>query len=70
LALAQPAKFGLKLSKGNFAAALADEGFTADRNVVNAQRTLTIMFLFDKVVYQETRVLYYNSTPRLTGYAK
>jgi hypothetical protein len=65
----QTAKFAVKLSKGGFAAALADDGFTKSE-AASALRKLLVQMLFDGTIYQDTKTLFYTAKANVSGSAK
>ncbi len=68
--LAQSAKFTAALSKGGFAAALADEGLTGAATVTKVPRTIYIVVLAGDNIFQTSRVFSYTAKMGKTGAAK
>jgi hypothetical protein len=65
---AQTAKYSVKLSKGAFAASLADEGLT-DTTVKGASATVLVRIVFGGVIYQDTQSLAYTAKAGSKGSA-
>jgi hypothetical protein len=67
---AGPVRFDLVLKRGDFAAALADEGLATDRRQKMEPRAATIYLLFDGHTYRVTVPLDWSAKPGKTGKAK
>ncbi len=68
--LAQPAKFALKLTKGNFAAGLANDGLTNTTIKKAITETLYISVVLNHSLFRLTRPVAYKATLNKTGTAK
>jgi len=66
---AQTAKYGVKLSKGDFAAALSDEGIT-NANASGVSTTVVVRIVFGGAIYQHTQAVIYSAKAGKTGSAK
>jgi hypothetical protein len=67
---AQTAKLKVKLAKGAFATALADEGLTGDTDQKKAARTVVLSLLLDGKVFQKSQSLTYSAKHGKSGAAK
>lgn len=63
-------KFSLKLSKGTFAAAFADESLTGNLDVKKESRSTRVTIYFNQVTYTKTQSLEYTAKKAKTGSAK
>jgi hypothetical protein len=66
---AQMSKYSMKLLKGDFDAALADEGLV-NADTKDADKTVLIRVVFDGVINQQTQALKYSAKAGKTGSAK
>lgn len=64
------AKFNLKLTKGNFAAALSDESLTGSLDVKKETRSARITVYFNNATYTLTQTLEYSARRLKSGSAK
>lgn len=65
----QNAKFGVKLSRGNFSDKLKDEGLTSS-NASNEVKRVAVSLIFGDVVYVHTQPMSYSAKAGKTGSAK
>ena len=66
---AQTAKYGVKLSKGDFAAALADEGLT-NADATKANKSVVVRLIFGGVIYEHAQTVIYSAKESKTGSAQ
>ncbi|HYG74122.1 MAG TPA: DUF4394 domain-containing protein [Planctomycetota bacterium] len=62
-------KYAIKLSKNDYRAQLAEEGFTADADLSKVERTLQINIYFNNVNYQVTKTFIYSAKKGKSGSA-
>src|SRR5207247_10545029 len=63
----QTSKFAVKMSKGSFTTALADEGLTGDADVKSQPREIVFTVLFDGMVFQVHKTVSYTAKTGKTG---
>ncbi|HLX62175.1 MAG TPA: PKD domain-containing protein [Planctomycetota bacterium] len=67
---AQTAKYSVKLSKGSFSGALADEGLTGTADLKNVSKTVVFSLIFNNTVLQKSQTLSYTAKKNKSGSAK
>ena len=64
------AAFQVRLAKGSFAAALADEGLTGGADLSKTSREVLVNMIFNHAIYQKLQPLLYSATAKTMGNAK